>query len=277
MARALDFILTSQNADGGWGYKPGGMSYVEPTAAVLLALESLGQNTSAAYTRGRDLLLKLQRPDGGWSIAALDPDSGWMTAWAIWALAHANQAAATRGAEWLVRVDSLHATNPADVAGIKQALKIDGSLMGLPWQPGDAGWVFPTALGLVALHALGYDQHPRVQDCIKFLLDRAIPSGGWNIGNPFVGTAPLPPTVINTSLVLIGLGGFRISSEIVDKGHAWLVQRVAQARTAAELAWGAWALPDPILRTRLQALHRADGSWDSNPLTTAIALLAGAE
>ena len=83
VTRALDFILASQNGDGGWGYKPGGMSYVEPTSAVLLALESTGQSAVAVYTHGRDFLLQLQRPDGGWSIAALDPDSGWMTGWAI--------------------------------------------------------------------------------------------------------------------------------------------------------------------------------------------------
>ncbi len=277
MAGALEFIRSAQNTDGGWGYKPGGMSYVEPTSAVLLALESQGQAAIPAYAHGRDFLLQLQHPDGGWGIAALDPDSGWMTAWAIWALAHADKAAAARGAEWLVRVDSLHATDPADVAGIRQTLKIDGSLMGFPWQPGDAGWVFPTALALGALHALGHDQHPRVQDGIKFLLDRAIPSGGWNIGNPFVGTAQLPPTIINTALVLIGLGGFRISTDIISKGQVWLAQRLTQVRTAAELSWGAWALPDPALLARLQALQRPDGSWDSNPLTTAIAVLAGAD
>ncbi len=99
MAGALEFIRSAQNTDGGWGYKPGGMSYVEPTSAVLLALESQGQDSIPAYTHGRDFLLQLQHPDGGWSIAALDPDSGWMTAWAIWALAHADKAATARGAE----------------------------------------------------------------------------------------------------------------------------------------------------------------------------------
>ncbi|MCI0474894.1 MAG: hypothetical protein L0Y55_01485, partial [Anaerolineales bacterium] len=82
MPNATEFLLRAQNADGGWGYRARGMSYVEPTAAVLLALTD--QNARA---RGRDFLLSLQRADGGWGIAALDPESGWMTAWAILALA----------------------------------------------------------------------------------------------------------------------------------------------------------------------------------------------
>src|SRR5207342_826697 len=86
MSRALDFLLASQNADGGWGYKRQGMSFVEPTAAVICTL-SLDASAQAEVQRARAYLKGIQRPDGGWGIAAVDEESGWMTAWAVWALA----------------------------------------------------------------------------------------------------------------------------------------------------------------------------------------------
>ena len=102
MPNASDFLLHAQNADGGWGYRLNGMSYVEPTAAVLLALID-----PTARARGRDFLLSLQHADGGWGIAALDSESGWMTAWAIIALADFPEARAVvaRGAQWLLATE----------------------------------------------------------------------------------------------------------------------------------------------------------------------------
>ena len=88
-------------------------------------------------------------------------------------------------------------------------------------QNADGGWVFPTALGLAALQALGYNRQTRVQGGIQFLLDRAFRSGGWNVGNPYVGSVPLPPNIINPSPTQTALGGFRISGDIVTRGRAF--------------------------------------------------------
>ncbi len=288
--RAVEFIKTSQNRDGGWGYKPGGMSFVEPTAAVLLALEK-DSGAADQVARGREYLRLLQHEDGGWGIAALDAESGWMTAWAVWALAEANPAAAARGAEWLLRTQGPRTTDPAELATARQVLRIDLSLSGWPWQAGDSSWVFPTALALLALKAAGRSAHPRAAEGIRYLFNRALPTGGWNVGNPFLLTGEIPATVLDTSFVLVSMGTIGVHDEAIEKAKGWLSQRLAQARTSAELAWGAWAmrvsgsdaarLPVPVLGSdaapipqRLQSLQRADGSWDLNPLTTAVALLA---
>ena len=54
---SIDFLLRAHNIDGGWGYRVRGMSYVEPTAAVLFAVSE-----ETARTRARDFLLSLQHP-----------------------------------------------------------------------------------------------------------------------------------------------------------------------------------------------------------------------
>ncbi len=66
-ASALDFLISNQNSDGGWGYAPGQNSIVEPTSAVLLALigNSLG---SRSFGLGIDWLRRIQHHEGGWGF-----------------------------------------------------------------------------------------------------------------------------------------------------------------------------------------------------------------
>lgn len=272
MSRALEFLRAAQNADGGWGYKIGGMSFVEPTAAVLIAL-SLDAQSSAHVQRARAFLKSLQRADGGWGIAALDDESGWMTAWAVWALAQNERDAAQRGINWLLEISGIRVTDPLQVAGVKKVLNIDATITGWPWQPGDAAWIFPTALALLALHEMNVREHPRVREGIQYLLDRAILTGGWNIGNPFMVTGNLPPTVENTALALMALHRFGIENEITRRAQNSLA-REHFTGTAFEWAWRAlyWKTSNaPLERARaaLEKLQRADGSFDGNVFTTA--------
>ena len=279
MSNVAEFLLRAQNPDGGWGYRLGGMSYVEPTAAVLRALTD-----SAARARGRDFLLALQHADGGWGIAAPDSESGWMTAWAVRALADFSEAraAVARGVEWLLATEGQRITDPAARQTIHTLFRIDATLGAWPWQPGDAAWVQPTALTLLALVAAAQSDHPRVREGVQYLFDRACPDGGWNIGNPWMLDKQIPSTIQDTAVALLALRAVGESSNDARIATAirFLREAVARAHTAAELAWGIYALQswevevsEAVLQ-RLNALQRADGSWDSNPFMTAIAMLA---
>jgi squalene cyclase len=276
MSSATDFLLRAQNADGGWGYRVDGISYVEPTAAVLLALSD-----QSARARGRDFLLALQRADGGWGIAALDSESGWMTAWAIRALADFPdaRAAVARGAQWLLATEGQRITEPDARRIILELHKIDSALGGWPWQRGDASWVHPTALAMLALAAAGAREHARVRDGVNYLFDRACPDGGWNIGNPWMLDKKIAATIQDTAVALLALRAVGVASGEgrVAKAIEYLQNAVARAQTPAELAWGICALRDwgfeiGDSRARLNALQRADGSWDGNPFLTAIVL-----
>ncbi len=278
MASALDFLLQTQNADGGWGYRAGGMSYVEPTAAVLLALKS-----GTEQSRARDYLLSIQRADGGWGIAAMDDESGWMTAWAVLALAPFPGAgdAVARAAQWLIDTEGLRVTDAPSRAIIYQRLQIDSTLRGWPWQRGDAAWVHPTALAMLALSAAGKSNHARIGEGVAYLFDRVVASGGWNIGNPEMLDKPVPATIQDTAIALLALraAGENAEGARVAKALQFLRGAMTSANTAVELAWGAYALRDWNIATDdliagLKARQESAGGWQGNPFITAIAAIA---
>ncbi len=87
-------LLDQQNADGGWGYVRGGVSYPHTTGECLYALGVVGVGaTDAAVRRASKYLLASQRPDGSWAARSRelfntkpalvrDVSVHWGTAWA---------------------------------------------------------------------------------------------------------------------------------------------------------------------------------------------------
>jgi len=79
MARAIDWLLSVQNRDGGWSescesYERGYLvplphSTASQTAWAILALVACGLATSDACKRGIDFLITTQKTDGSWSEA----------------------------------------------------------------------------------------------------------------------------------------------------------------------------------------------------------------
>ena len=216
----------------------------------------------------------------------MDADSGWMTAWAVLALAQSpdTQSAVARGAQWLIATEGLRVMDAPSRAVIYQRLEIDSTLRGWPWQPGDAAWVHPTALAMLALGALGKSNDARIADGQVYLFDRALASGGWNIGNPEMLGKTVPATIQDTAMTLLALHAVGTSpSELhVSSALVFLNNAVARAKTAAELAWGIyalnnWGVDSGDARKRLNALESDTGDWVGNPFITAIALLASQE
>lgn len=87
VTEAKDFILSNQNADGGWGYSVGGTSDSNDTAAAIMALSEAGVSSSNSAISGAvSYLQNIQNDDGGfgWEVSS-DSDSG-SGAWVIMAL-----------------------------------------------------------------------------------------------------------------------------------------------------------------------------------------------
>ncbi|MFN3929338.1 MAG: prenyltransferase/squalene oxidase repeat-containing protein, partial [Thermoflexus sp.] len=205
--KAYRFLESAQNPDGGWGYHLGGRSMVEPTGAVVLALADHFGSPSIALARR--WLEHAQHPDGGWGIHPEDPESHWCTAWAVLALTciDPNAPAIVQGVRWLIQVPAIRVQSDELTEEVRRTLGIDPSLRGWPWRPGEASWVEPTALALLALHAASRtgEHRERIDEAIRYLIDRRCQGGGWNFGNPFMLGAYLPPRPHPTAWALLAL------------------------------------------------------------------------
>jgi len=275
---AQDYLARVQETSGGWGYQARQRAFVEPTALCLLALADSTQ--TAARQAGVAWLEQMQLPDGSWGVSAADPEGGWATAWAIWALAStaATSPALARAVSWWATWQDQRGQVPP---GRDPVLWLDFSVTGWPWNPGGASWVEPTALGLIALVRAGQGAHPRVAEGVRYLRDRACATGGWNVGNPYMLGQNLPPAIPPTALALMALQetGLAETDPLVSAGLATLERLLQQAHTPLNLAWGLWGARryqrnGEDLIARLEKHQAPDGSWRDSPYLTAVAILA---
>jgi hypothetical protein len=189
-------LLAAQSAQGGWGYHPGGPLWTEPAAIAALALQACRADRSARLAAYR-WLLAAQRPDGGWAPEPGVGVSTWVTALTLLALSgcQAAEAARKRALAWL-----LHQTGTAGPHA-------EG---GVPWYPGTAGWVIPTAFSMLALaHAAKSGPSDRLIARLaasrNFLLERRLEDGGWDHGGARFGPGQPDSYPETTGLALLAL------------------------------------------------------------------------
>ncbi len=274
----IGFLLAGQNPDGGWGYGAQGKSAVEPTAAVLLALQKT-LSDEEARRRAIAWLRGAQRRDGGWGFNSDDPESAWHTSWGVLALAKTGEKGnhLDRGAKWLLNVIMLELRQDAMEASGK-VLQIDLSLRGWPWLPGESAFIEPTALALLAFESAGEapgDQ--RIREAVRYIQDRRCPGGGWNVGNPIMFNSVLPARAYTTALVLLALAG-RARGVIRPEDLRTLRNEMDREGSPLALAWGLLALRalgenDPAAETRLLQMQGRNGAWEDSPHKTAGSLM----
>jgi hypothetical protein len=200
-AAFVEKLLSFSLPDGGLPYYRGNASAAEPTLLAAMALSATG----APAERAKPLLAwvqKLQNADGSVGVDAGHRDQGvWLTALAAIAFHHFGLAEnAKRALGFLLALRSVTSANDPK-------LRQDDTLTGWPWVPGTFGWVEPTAWSLIALGLSGLVGNPRAEEGARFLIDRQIPSGGWNYGNPALGGKELLPFWDTTGLALVALHG----------------------------------------------------------------------
>lgn len=204
--------------EGGWGYTANQPPTIEPTCLALLALSSdLGAQQLSAT--GFQRLASCRRPDGSYRNPNIRDEAVWGTSLALMLLHDRfqksqlmNKLADSNSQLAQVANDpnapdrnSLDAT-ASFLLGVRgrpgqedpetdTAFDIDIRLVGWPWAEGTFSWVEPTAWACLALQKCGQGAHPRVQDGIKVLINRAFDTGGMNYGNKRVlqkSTEPIP-------------------------------------------------------------------------------------
>ena len=278
---AAQFLISSQLVSGGWGYEVGLPAVVEPTAAAVLALRG-NEGAVEALERAVRWLLTCQNQDGGWGYSQNDPESNWQTAWAVLALERAGYKGSEieRGILWLASEEALQYTDSSLLSEGTRIAKIDFSIRGWPWLPTQASWVEPTALAMLALETAKDqpDVRNRLTEAVRYLKDRRVPGGGWNVGNPVMFSSVLPARAHPTAWSLLAL--MALSSEtILPEDYECLKTEMQRDGGNMALAWGLLAIraagqDAPAARDLLIAAQQVDGSWDHNPYLTAVAWMA---
>jgi hypothetical protein len=284
LAQAIDFIKTRQNPDGGWGYEAGRASLVEPTGLCAIALHA--QGAAAEAGRGLAFLKSCQKGSGAVGIGPRDGEGGWMAYAALLAF-HAFGAgeAERRLRDWILAFeDASGRFTKEEIAVVAERYRYDAAIPGWSWTPRTTAWVEPTALFIIALRRAGVPAaEKRIQSGVELILDRRVPSGGWNFGNPYSKSFELEASTMSTALALAALGaaGLPESRPAIGAGLRFLKDALGRDVSTASLAWALLALrsfPSGAasvagVRDRLSRLQTTDGGFRGNLFETALAYL----
>lgn len=212
MAHALDLLLARQNPDGGFGFRAGQSSWLEPAAWAALALHG-----RAEAQRALAWIEPQQLPSGAWPAHPQAQRESWATSLVILlkCLRGEFDSKWKRAVDWLVSAEARRIPGPSWLERLLQgedAVVQDRSLRGWPWTPGAAGWIEPTVHAVRALEFSrarypGGALQERIETGVRMILDRQCKDGGWNYGNKRVLGQDLDSYPECTALALIGLCG----------------------------------------------------------------------
>jgi hypothetical protein len=205
-------LVTARNPDGGWPFRKG-LSWTEPSALALLALNSRNA-PGEAHDQAVHWLVSRQNSDGGWPPNKAVPQSTWVTSVAALALAtdSGHVARCSAAAEWLA-----HQVYPEPTMldqFLHRAIGMDQSRASgsSPWFPGNAGWVIPTSMSIIALSkAAKLTKNPQFQRqagrAKDYLLSRRCADGGWNHGGSKFRSENAASYPETTGIALLALTG----------------------------------------------------------------------
>ena len=233
LLKKLDEALSTRRlASGGYCEYTGGNYRPDSTAWAVLALCTLGDN-DPAVSSARDCLQQDQHADGRISISRNHPDVIWPTSLALlaWLGSPFHDEARSLAARFLLSTSGIHAVKqPVSTLGH------DSSLRGWPWVEQTHSWIEPTALTIIALRRSGFESHPRIQEGVEMVINRQLPSGGWNYGNTLVFGQELQPMPDSTGLALEALANM-CGREEVAASLTYLEMLLPNLRTPFSLSW----------------------------------------
>lgn len=215
-----------------WSYDTSGEPAAEPAALTALALAGEGRWEEAEPIAG--WLVEIQSPDGTVGIRRNEPHPYWPTGLAVlvWSALRERRAefaaAESRGVRAIVAATCRMAPRfrkPGD----------ETAAAAWPWVEGTYSWVEPTSFYRLALRSAGWGAHERVGAARRMLLDRQLPSGGWNYGNAIVLDQLLRAHVQPTGIALLALSD---DSTELEHSIAYLRRALSPQTTTQSLSWG---------------------------------------
>ncbi|MFQ5739475.1 MAG: prenyltransferase/squalene oxidase repeat-containing protein [Acidobacteriota bacterium] len=259
--------------EGGFPSRPDSILFrPDCTAWATLALSAAGV-PSKSLRPSRWRLAEEQGEDGRVSLSRDHPEAFWPTSLAIlaWQGAVGYREPRSRALHFLLQTTGIQFKNSST-----SPLGHDESIPGWPWIGGTHSWVEPTAMALLALAVTGYGGHSRAEEATRLLLDRQLPTGGWNYGNTLVFGNELLPLPEVTGVVLSALAG-RVAPDRVEASLKYLRSALEEMRSPLTLGWGLLGLNAWKRRPReaLDWIRQSQGQQDKyGPYdTTSISLL----
>jgi hypothetical protein len=257
----LDFLRSTQNPDGGWGFFPGKQSWLEPTAYALMALHS-DSASQVSFERGWKLMRSWQLPGGSWQPCAAVGEPHWTTALCVTlhCLRGVHDDPLRRGVAWLLDTSGIENRLKYRVAHFisPSVVELDPSFKAWPWLPGCSSWIEPTAHALVALKKVSkalpdVAVRDRIDMGEKMILERRCRDGGWNYGNRKVLGTELPSYPETTALALLGLSrnsALDLSEPLALALRQWKGTRSPLARAWLAVSLRSHDLPMPAAAPR---------------------------
>ena len=219
----LELLQNCVSADGGWGYRADQLAHLEPTCLALLAGTEEGWPAIEQHAGG----------DGSYRLARGRPQAVWPTALVLF-----TKAKLGISAEKLKPIIDKLLTIEGKVVRLEtsDAGDIDAGLLGWPWASDTFSWVEPTAWACLALRAVGRGNHPRVQEGLRLLLDRAFDHGGANYGSRVILGKQTEAIPGPTAILLLALQGVKDQPRI-DAAKGYLRVVAGQTTDVENLAW----------------------------------------
>lgn len=219
---------------GGFAARPKGGFRSDATAWAILALSSAGYLDDPLLPAARQALVAQQMEDGRVPNIKAISEAYWPTGLALlaWHGDGVSSQAAARAVEFLLKTKSF-AIPYTEAPGADQ----DTSLIGWPWVLNTYAWLVPTAYAVIALKAHGREGEKRVTEACRLILNRQIPSGGWNYGDTFEFGTELLPFPDTTGVGLVALRGLCSPGEVA-KSLDYLEGCISGIHTPLSLSWG---------------------------------------
>lgn len=225
------------------GYGSADSPATEPSALAALALA--GFNRWGSVQRVAAWLAELQAADGSIGVRATEPQPCWPTSLAMltWLsyrqnrnhLSREYQTQIEQATQWILAHRGLMLPHTPDTGH-------DSMIDAWSWVDDTHAWVEPTALHVIALKAAGYGEHVRTRSAIAMLLDRQLPTGGWNYGNTIILGNQLRAHVQPTSLALVALAGEPAAIAQTKPSLTYLQETVDGSTPVLSLCWALIAL-----------------------------------
>jgi uncharacterized protein (DUF362 family) len=177
--------------------------HLEPTCLALLALTSDRDAFSSTIEKARAAMDVAKMSDGTYRQAR--EEAIWFTALVLFVQATLGELDETlkATADGLLKYRGRVPDDPTAA----EMHDIDFRLVGWPWAENNFSWVEPTAWACLALRRAGFGDHPRVDEGLRLLLDRANEDGGINYGNRRIFGRLTEPIPGPTALMLLALQG----------------------------------------------------------------------